>query len=80
MRQRINRNAVCSSCNYIASRRAHLAMLKEHHASKCFLALTGEVDPDFNRVKPNRTIMVFGKPMEVTYAEYMKYNLKNLGF
>lgn len=80
MRKRFNRNAVCSSENYSASRKAHIALLEENHKSRAYLTVSSEIDTNFSPVYINRTIRVFGKPMTISYWEYQEHNLKELGF
>ena len=82
MRQRINRNAVCSSENYSASRRAHLSFLKEKHDHFCGLMVSGEIKLDIPSVcdgkfEPKfRTIRIFGKEMRITSEEYKTHYTK----
>jgi len=77
MRQRINAAAVCSSANYTASKRAHLEMLKRNHSSVSLMSFSSE-KTDWHPT--HKTIMVFGKPMVISYDEYQSHNLKELGF
>ena len=53
MRKRFNRNAVCSSENYTASKHAHLDMLKEKHDHFCGLLVSGKIELDVPEVKPD---------------------------
>ena len=76
MRQRFNRQAICSSDNYKASRKAHLDFLKEKHDHFCFLAVSGEIALDVPTIKNGKfqpkfkTIRIFGKEMRLTIEEY----------
>ena len=79
MRKRFNRNAVCSSQNYSASKKAHQELLQEKHGSFVGLAAS---DQHLEEIPLNRklfaksymvTIWVFGKPMLVTKDEYDKH-------
>lgn len=71
MRERIDRRAVCSSKNYEASRKAHIAYLREQHSNFTGIAVSGKVEtitiPRFKKIR------VFGKVMELTLEEYNKY-------
>lgn len=79
MRSRINRAAICSSSNYALSKRLHREYLKEAHASFTgFSFSTSSEEPAWHPA--TKTIMVFGKPMVITYSEYEERNLKELGF
>ena len=78
MRRRINTAAVCSSENYSASRRAHQFALKEAHTSFSLMVVSNKVAEEdkltlgkqFLRAAKLITIMVFGKPLQITKAEY----------
>ena len=79
MRQRFNRNAVCSSQNYSASKKAHQELLQTLHDS--FVGFTVS-DQHLEETTLNQklfarsymvTIWVFGKPMQVTKDEYDKH-------
>lgn len=83
MRQRINRNAICSSNNYKASRKAHLDFLKEKHDHFCGLMISGELKIDVPVIDSNgmiepkfKTIKVFGKEMRLTIEEYNTHYVK----
>lgn len=86
MRKRFNPNAVCSSENYAASKRAHRAMLEEAHASFSEPVCSGKDKSEelAAKVKLFRavslvTISVFGKPLRITREEF-KSIAKPLGF
>lgn len=74
MRKRINKNAVCSSENYSASKRVHQEYLKESHSSFCALKVSDSEPLSQDRLlfRQHRmvTIRVFGKPLQVTEKEY----------
>ena len=77
MRKRINRNAVCSSENYSASKAAHLSMLKERHDHFCGLMISGELQVDIPKVNSKgvvlpkfKTLRIWGKDIKVTIEEY----------
>jgi len=75
MRQRINPAAVCSSSNYYASKRVHRKYLEEKHRE---FILSG-----FDKIPATPksvVITVFGKPMRVSYSDYVNHNLQALGF
>ena len=89
MRQRFNRNAICSSDNYKASKKAHLNMLHERHDHFSFMAISCkndevEVAIDTPKVvngqiseKVFKTIRIKGKMLRLEISEY-KY-LKGIG-
>ena len=84
MRKRFNRNAVCSSENYSASKHAHLDMLKEKHDHFCGLLVSGKIELDVPEVKPDgalsserfKTITIFGKEIRLTIEEYRTHYIK----
>ena len=84
MRKRFNRNAVCSSENYSASKHAHLDMLKEKHDHFCGLLVSGKIKLDVPEVKPDgtlssekfKTITIFGKQIKLTIEEYRTHYAK----
>ena len=83
MRQRFNRNAICSSDNYKASRKAHLDFLKEKHNHFCGMMISGEIKIDVPNItsdgelKPKfKTITIFGKQMALTIEEYNTHYAK----
>ena len=83
MRQRFNRNAVCSSENYSASKKAHLSFLKEKHDHFCGLMVSGEIKFDVPKVTSSgkfepkfKTITIFGKEMVITFEEYKTHYAK----
>lgn len=86
MRLRFNRNAVCSSENYRASKKAHLEVLKANHDSFCNLAVSDlgvahKAAPKLFNITTvqYKTVRVFGKETKVTLAEYEEH-YKHLGF
>lgn len=76
MKQKINRNAVCSSDNYEASKRVHLNMLEERHSHFNNMVISGEISIDVpifkdNAVTPKfKTIRIFGRNIKVSIEEY----------
>ena len=82
MRQRFNRQAICSSDNYRASRRAHLDLLNEQHEHFSFLSVSGEIALDVptiskGKIQPRfKTIKIFGKEMRLTIEEYNTHYMK----
>ena len=71
MRKRFNRNAVCSSENYSASKKAHLELLKEQHKHFCGIMISSEAPVDSVFTGPRfKNIRIFGKEMRVTAEEY----------
>lgn len=76
MRKRINRNAICSSDNYRASKKAHIDMLEERHSHFCNMVISGEISIDIPIIKDNvvtprfKTIKVFGKNIRISVEEY----------
>lgn len=71
MRKRFNRNAVCSSENYSASKKAHLELLKEQHEHFCGIMISSDSPVDNVFTGPRfKTIRIFGKEMRVTTEEY----------
>ena len=83
MRKRFNRNAVCSSENYTASKHAHLELLKEKHDHFCGLMISGEIKFDIPKITSDgkfetkfKTIRIFGKEMVLTVEEYNTHYAK----
>ncbi len=82
MRQRFNRNAICSSDNYRASRKAHLDSLQEKHNHFSFIGVSGEIAIDVPNVSNGKfqpkfkTIRIFGKEMRLTIEEYNTHYVK----
>ena len=82
MRRRFNRNAICSSENYMASKKAHRDFLSESHSHFCGLMVSGEIALDVPTVKDGKfqpkfkTIRVFGKEMRLTIEEYDTHYVK----
>ena len=83
MRKRINRNAVCSSDNYSASRKAHLDFLKERHDHFCGFMVSGEITFDVPKVTSKggfepkfKTVRIFGKEMKLSIEEYNTFYVK----
>lgn len=82
MRKRFNRNAVCSSENYSASRHAHLELLKEKHDHFSFIAVNGEIALDVPAVENGKfqskfkTIRIFGKEMRLSIEEFNTHYAK----
>lgn len=73
MRKRINTNAICSSENYKASRKAHIEMLREHHST--FVPVENNTDSK-EGFKPFKlsvamvAVSIFGKKVVITKDEY----------
>ena len=84
MRKKINRNAVCSSDNYEASKKAHIDMLEERHSHFSNMVISGEISIDVPIIKDNavtpkfKTIRIFGRNIKVSIDEYNTH-CKNLG-
>ena len=82
MRKRFNRNRLCSSENYIASRKEHFDFLKEKHDHFCGLMVSGEITLDVPTIKGEviqpefKTIRIFGKEMKLTIEEYNTHYLQ----
>ena len=82
MRKRFNRNAVCSSENYSASRHAHLELLKEKHDHFCGFMVSGEIALDVPTVENGKfqpkfkTIRIFGKEMKLSIEEFNTHYAK----
>ena len=82
MRQRFNRQAICSSDNYRASKKAHLDFLNEQHEHFSFLSVSGEIALDVPTVNNGKfqpkfkTVRIFGKEMRLTIEEYNTYYIK----
>lgn len=71
MRKRVNKNAVCSSDNYRASKKLHIDMLKEKHSHFCMMIVSGEISIDVPAKHPKfKTIKVFGKDIRVSIEDY----------
>ena len=76
MRKRFNRGAICSSENYVASKKAHQSFLKERHEHFSLLAISGEPASSMPTVTNSmfqprtRTIKVFGKEITISAEEY----------
>ena len=81
MRKRFNRQAICSSDNYRASKRAHLDFLNEQHEHFSFLSVSGEIALDVPTVSNGKfqpkfkTIRIFGKEIRLTIEEYNTHYL-----
>ena len=83
MRKRFNRNAVCSSENYTASKKAHLDFLREKHDHFCGLMVSGELQIDVPSIDDKgfagpkfKTIRILGKEMRLTIEEYNTHYAK----
>ena len=82
MRKKINRQAICSSDNYKASRRAHLDFLREQHDHFSFLTVSGELTFDVPTVENSiiqprfKTVKILGKEMKLTIEEYNTHYVK----
>ena len=82
MRKRFNRQAICSSDNYKASKRAHLDFLNEQHEHFSFLSVSGEIALDVPTINNGKfqpkfkTVRIFGKEMRLTIEEYNTYYIK----
>lgn len=73
MRQRFNRNAVCSSQNYKGSKAAHQEMLSEKHSTFVPVENSSDSVKDFNPFKMSVVMVavsVFGKKIVITKDEY----------
>ena len=82
MRKRFNRQAICSSDNYKASKRAHLDFLNEQHEHFSFLSVSGEIALDVPTINNGKfqpkfkTIRIFGKEMRLSIEEYNTFYVK----
>lgn len=83
MRHRFNRNAICSSENYKASRKAHLDFLEEKHNHFCGMMISGEIQIDIPTIDSNdkfepkyKTVKIFGKDIRLTIEEYNTWYAK----
>ena len=83
MRKRFNRNAVCNSENYTASKKAHLDFLKEKHDHFCGVMISSEITFDVPKIDSNggfepkfKTITIFGKEMRLSIEEYNTHYVK----
>ena len=77
MRRRFDRNAICSSENYRASKKAHLDLLSERHSHFSGFMVTGEMEIDIPKVDSKgvvlpkfKTLRIWGKDIKVTIEEY----------
>ena len=73
MKKRVNKNAVCSSDNYRASKKLHIDMLKEKHNT--FVPVEDSLDSvkGTNPLKLSVvmvSISIFGKKITITKDEY----------
>lgn len=76
MRRRINVAAVCSSDNYIFSKRAHVAFLQRAHERFISLIESGELElvETTVEIKPSFVIiMVLGREMKLSYEDYLSH-------
>ena len=83
MRERIKRNAVCSSKNYTASKRVHRAWLEERHSTFELMAKskmgdtqeesTLSLDRQMAISNAKVKVRVFDKVMTITKAEYEEH-------
>ena len=82
MRKRFNRQAICSSDNYRASKKAHLDFLNEQHEHFSFLSVSGEIALDVPTINNGKfqpkfkTIRIFGKEMRLSIEEYNTFYVK----
>ena len=82
MRKRFNRQAICSSDKYKASKRAHLDFLNEQHEHFSFLSVSGEIALDVPTINNGKfqpkfkTIRIFGKEMRLSIEEYNTFYVK----
>ena len=82
MRKRFNRGAICSSENYVASKKAHQSFLKERHDHFCGMMVSGEITFDVPEISSNnfepkfKTITIFGKEMQLSIEEYKAHFIK----
>lgn len=67
--KRFNTACICSSSNYHSSRNAHRNMLERNHKEFTSSNLHKEIAAKPHTFSPNSivTILVFGKPVKVTY-------------
>lgn len=80
MRKRININAVCSSDNYAASRRAHIKALavSQRDRLEAISQMTTESASSSITIHCNYQVVVFGHNVIMSSSEAMK--AKELGF
>lgn len=82
MRNKFNRQAICNSGNYRASRKAHLDFLQERHEHFCNLMVSGEIKLDVPVIKNGtiepkfKTVTIWGKQMRLSIEEYNTHYLK----
>lgn len=75
MRKRFNPNALCSSDNYKASKKAHKAFISERHSHFTGIAVSGKITIR----QDSKVIRVFGKNLRITIDEYNEH-CAHLGF
>ena len=75
MRQRFNRNAICSSDNYKASKKAHLSMLHERHDHFSFMVISCKNDEDDD--SPTYTTITISSTIENGSVEASKKSANN---
>lgn len=76
MRTRFNRNALCSSVNYKASKAAHQELLSEKHST--FVPVENNTDckevlKPFKRSVVMVAVSIFGKKITITKDEYNEH-------
>lgn len=75
-RKRFNAAAICSSDNYISSKRAHVAFLQRTHERFISLIESGELElvETTVEIKPAFVIvMVFGRELKLSYEDYLSH-------
>lgn len=77
MRKRINVAAICSSSNYISSKRAHIAFLRRTHELFISLLESGEIKitntQTVTKVQPSFVIVkIFGRERKMSYEDFMR--------
>ena len=77
MRRRINVAAICSSSNYISSKRAHIAFLQRTHELFISLLESGEIKITYTqivtKVQPSFVIVkIFSRERKMSYEDFMR--------
>lgn len=76
MRKRINPAAICSSADYIRSKKLHRDFLKRKHGSFTLMVASGEIHISDTPVESHPAfvvVKVLGKEMKLSWEDYQKH-------
>lgn len=75
MRKRFKPSAICSSSDYIRSKKAHRASLERGHQNFVMMVASGELKLSDNLPEITPTyvsVMIFGRERKMAYEDYMR--------